>query len=98
MAEYLQPVLYLNSKIPRCDFKWVLRSKNDHADSLANLGAATEFKFRHEISVKHITNMGVQQPIGEVLCLDTSPGWKDPIVAYLKDETILDDRMEARKL
>ena len=51
MAEYLQLVLGLKSKILRCNFKWVPRSKNNHADSLANLGAATEFQFRTQIPV-----------------------------------------------
>ena len=66
--------------------------------SLANLVAATEFQFRHEISVKHIANPSVHRPIGEVLRLDTSPGWKDPIITYLKDESLPDDRAEAHKL
>ena len=74
MAEYLQLVLKLKSKIFRCDFKWVPRSENNHADSLTNLGAATEFQFRREISVEHIANLSVQQPIGEVLRFDTLPG------------------------
>ena len=45
MVEYLQLILRLKSKIPRCDFKWVFRFKNNHADSLANLGG------RHRVSV-----------------------------------------------
>jgi len=36
MAEYPQLVLALKSKIPQCNFKWVPRSENNHADSLAN--------------------------------------------------------------
>ena len=35
MAEYLRLVLGLKSKIPRCDFKWVSKSKNNHANLLA---------------------------------------------------------------
>jgi len=32
-----------------------------------------------EIPIEHITNSSVQQPTGETLCLNTSPGWKDPL-------------------
>ena len=46
MAEYLQLVLKLESKILRCDFKWVPRPANNHANSVANLGATMEFKYR----------------------------------------------------
>ena len=90
MAEYLQLVLRLKFKIPR--------SENNHVESLSNLGATTEFQFRWEIPVKHNANRIVQQLIGEVLRLDTSPGWRDHIIAYLKDRTLPDDRAEAQKL
>ena len=46
MAEYLQLVLRLKSKLPPCEFKWVSGLENNHADSLANLSATTEFQFR----------------------------------------------------
>ena len=97
LAEYLQLILKLKSKIPQHDFKWVPRSANNHVESLANLGAATKFQFRREIPVEHIINSSIQQLTGEVLCLDTSPGWS-PIIAYLKDGTLPDDIIEARKL
>jgi len=60
--------------------------------------ATIGFKFRREISFEHIDNPSVQQPAGEVLCLDTSPAWRDPIIAYLKDETLPDDMTEIQKL
>jgi len=74
------------------------RSENNHADTLANLGADTEFQFKREIPVEHIANPSVHRPIREVLRLDTSPGWRDPIIAYLKDGSLPDDRVEAQKL
>jgi len=40
MAEYLHLVLKLKFKSSRCDFKWVRRSENNHADSLAKLGGS----------------------------------------------------------
>ena len=98
MAEYLQPVLRLKSKIPRYDFKWVPRSKNNHTNSLANPEVAKEFQFRRKIPIKHIANSSVQQPTREVLCLNTSPGWRDPIITYLKYETLFDDKTEAQKV
>ena len=59
MVEYLILVLRLKSKIPQCNFKWVPISKNNHADSLANLGAVTEFLFRQEIPVEYIANSSI---------------------------------------
>jgi len=60
MVESPQLVFGLKSKIPRCDFKWVSRSENNHVDSLANLEAATEFQFIWEIFVEHIAKPSVQ--------------------------------------
>jgi len=73
------------------------RSENNHTDSLANLGTATEFQLIREIPVEHIANPSVQRPSGEVLRLNTSSRWRDPI-AHLKDGTLPDDRVEAQKL
>jgi len=40
----------------------------------------------------------IQQPIGEILRLDATSGWRDPIIAYLKGETLPDNKVVARKL
>ena len=94
----LQLVLALKSKISRCNFKWVPRSENNHVDSLANLEAAIEFQYGQEIRVEHIANPSVQRPIGKVFCLDTLSGWRDPIITYLKDGSLPDDKADAQKL
>jgi len=39
-----------------------------------------------------------KQPTGEVLRLDTSPGWRSPIIFYLKEGSLPDDRVEVWKL
>ena len=63
----------------------------------ANLASATEYLFRREISCRAYPNS--EHPVATgILCLDTSPGWKDPIIAYLKDRTLPNDKVEAQKL
>jgi len=42
--------------------------------------------------------LSVHRPIGEVLRLDTSPGWRDSIIVYLKDGSLSDNRVEAQIL
>ena len=96
MAAYLQIVLSVKSKFPHCDFKQVSQSEN-HADSLTNLASAVEYQFRLEIPVDHIVRPSIQQ-LGEVLRFDTYLGWSDPILAYLKDGVLPDDKTETQKL
>ena len=98
MMTYLHLVLSMKSKFLRCDFKQISRLENNHADSLTNLGSAVEHQLRREIPIKHIAEPNIQRSGGEVLCLDTSSGWRDPIIAYLKDGVLPDDRAEAQKL
>ena len=57
-----------------------------------------EFQFRRKIPVEYIVKPNIQRSGGEVLCLDTSPKWRDPIITYLKDGVLPDDRVEAQKL
>ena len=66
--------------------------------SLANLEVAIEFLFRCKILIEHITNSNVHRPIKEVIRLDTSLGWRDPIITYLKDGSFPNDKAEAQKL
>ena len=45
-----------------------------------------------------MANPSIKQPIREILRFDTSLGWRDPIITYLKDGTLPNDKAEARKL
>ena len=98
MEAYLKLVLSLKAKFFRYDFKRVPRSENNHADSLANLASTIEYQFRREILVKHIPTPSIQRSDKEILRLNTSPGWKDHIITYLKNGTTLSDKAEAQKL
>ena len=98
MVAYLLLVLILKAKFPRCDFKRVLKSENNHVDSLANLALATEFQFWWKIIIEHIPTTSIQYPDREILRLDTSLGWRTLIIAYLKHGALHDDKAEAHKL
>ena len=65
---------------------------------MANLASAIEYQLQREVPVEHIPTRSIKQPDREILCLDTSPGWRDLVIAYLKDGTLLNDKAEAQKL
>ena len=62
------------------------------------LASAVDFQFRCEIPVEHIMMPSNHKPDEYVFCLDRSPGWRDPIISFLKDETLSKDKVEAQKL
>jgi len=74
------------------------RSENNHADSLDNLKAATEFQFRQKISVEHITNPSVQQPIGGSYATIYLTRVEGPHHCLSENRALPYNRAEARKL
>jgi len=74
MAAYLKIVMTWKAKFSRYDFKQILRSENNHTDSLAKLASAIDFQFRCEIPIEHILKPSIHKPNEEVLHLDSSPG------------------------
>lgn len=57
-----------------------------------------DWQFRREIPNDYIAKSISSFTQEEALCLDLSPGWREPILAYLKDETLPSDTAEAQKL
>ena len=76
-------------------FKQVPRSENNHVDFLANLTSVIEYQFWREILIEYNAKPSIQQLGGEMVRLDTIPGWRDPLVAYLNDEVLPNDRVKA---
>jgi len=81
MEAYLHLVLSLKAKFPVATLNEFLRSENNHVDSLANLASATKYQLRQENPLEHIPTPSIQRPDREILRLDTSLGWRDPIIA-----------------
>lgn len=98
MERYLKVVLDLKMKLSHYIFKQVSRTDNNHMDSMANLGSAMEFQFRHEIPIEHIQHPSIDRSSLEAMRLDTSPGWRDPIIQYLKYKTLPENKTNAQKL
>jgi len=96
MVAYLNVVTAWKTKFSRCDFKQVPRSKNNHADSLGALTSVVNFQFRCEITIEHIPKPSIKKPDEEILRLYRSPGWKDPIISFLKNGPFPEDKAEAQ--
>ena len=62
------------------------------------LASAADFQFRREIPAEYILKPRIHKSDEEVLHLDAFLGWRDPIISYLKNETLSDDKAKAQKL
>ena len=92
MVAYLKVIMSCKCKFSRCDFKQIPKSENSHTNSLATLASVVAFQFKREVLVEHIPKPSIRKPDEEVFRLDSSLGWMDPIISFLKDGTLPQDK------
>ena len=99
MLWYLNQVKRLSWGFHSFTLEQVPRSKNSHADSLATLATSSREKLPRIILVEdHETSAyDIQVPI-RVHFTRVGPSWMDPVVTFLKNGTLPEDRVEAEKI
>ena len=99
MLWYLNQVKRLSWGFHSFTLEQVPRSKNSHADSLATLATSSREKLPRIILVEdHETSAyDIQVPI-RVHFTRVGPSWMDPVVTFLKNGTLPEDRVEAKKI
>ena len=98
MTTYLLKVRELLATFEKYEICQIPRSQNSHADALARLATAPNVEFLGAIPVEFLAAPSADQQ-AEVLAIDAPQGsWMNPIVAYLKDGELLEDKLEACRL
>ena len=99
MQGYLSRVRHLQSRFESFNLLHVLRSGNTHVDSLATLATSSAQSLPQVILIEDLC-----QPTevkGKVVCVHhvrVGPSWMDPIVLFLREDVLLEDKSEADKL
>uniref|UniRef100_A0A2N9ERU6 Uncharacterized protein n=1 Tax=Fagus sylvatica TaxID=28930 RepID=A0A2N9ERU6_FAGSY len=93
MRKYLDLVRSIMTSFNEVIIVQVLREQNIEADALAKL-ASSEEATRQQIKIQNSPSHKGE----EMNPIDISNSWMTPIIRYLKDETLLTDTVEARKL
>ena len=99
MILYLDKVQELLKAFPTFTIQQVPRAENAHADALASLGSALDTQFRRSIPVEHLDQPSIEeaeQP--DLMQIDEDPSWQEPIIDYLVNENLPQDKSEARKI
>jgi hypothetical protein len=52
-----------------------------------------EFQFRREIPIEYIPHPSIDRSGPEAIRLDTSPGWREPIILYLKYKILPENKI-----
>ena len=77
----------------------VSRSGNTYADSLAILATSSEQGLPRIILVKDLYKADViKKDMARIHQVRVSPSWMDPIVSFLKDDVLPEEKSEAEKI
>ena len=95
MIAYLTEARRLLGEFKHVRVEYISRDLNGHVDALASLASAGAPKLRRIISVRVQNLPSVRREINSGMCSITqSASWMSPILAYLKDDVLLEERKE----
>ena len=99
MQEYLDQVKRLRPGFDLFSLSHIARSGNSHVDSLATFATSSAGQFPRIILVEHLGGASkVAKNITRVHQTRVGPNWIDPIVAFLKDDILPEEKSEAEKI
>ncbi|XP_050249261.1 uncharacterized protein LOC126696598 [Quercus robur] len=93
MKKYLGRVMRLVKRFEKADFVQIPREENVEADTIAKEASADESLEKSD-EVQYMPSIDVQ----EVQQVDNRESWMTPIVSYLKDGRLPEEKDEARKV
>ena len=99
MQGYLSQVRHLQSHFNSFSLLHVLRSGNTHADSLATLAASLAYSLPWVILVEDLCKPTLmKREVVRIHQVRVGPSWMDPLVLFLKDDILLEEKSEADKI
>ena len=98
MQGYLSQVRHLQSGFESFNLLHIPRSGNTHADSLATLATSSAQSLPRVIFVEDLYKpTEVKREVVHVHQVRLGPSWMDPIVLFLKDDLLLEEKSEAER-
>ena len=93
MRKYLSRVMRFVKRFEKVDFVQIPREENVEADTIAKEASANESIDKSD-EVQYMPSIDVP----EVQQVDNRENWMTPIISYLKDGRLLEEKDEARKV
>lgn len=97
MAEYLKLVMDLLPTFERFELIQVTRQENSQADALSKLASSKDSELLKIVPVEHLAKPSTKRG-EELMWIEGTPPWMQPILAYLKEQTLPENETEARRL
>ncbi|GJV65498.1 reverse transcriptase domain-containing protein, partial [Tanacetum coccineum] len=96
MIKYLEKVKSLISGFTQFSISQVPRSKNKKADALSKIASTSFAHLSKQVLVEVLKEKSIQEKEVTIVVAEDGPTWMTPIVEYLKDETLPNNKKEAR--
>nr|GEX21194.1 reverse transcriptase domain-containing protein [Tanacetum cinerariifolium] len=98
MVKYLDKVKSLVRGFTDFSISQVSRSKNKKADALSKIASTSFAHLSKQVLVEVLKDKSIKEKEVTTVVEEDRPNWMTPIVEYLKEGTLPNDRKEARKL
>jgi len=99
MQGYLSQVRHLQSEFESFNLLHVPRSENTHADSLATLATSLAQSLSRVILIENLCKpTELKGRVVHVHQIKVGPSWMDTIVLFLKEDILLENKIEADKI
>ena len=96
MQKYLKIIQRLSHHFNSLDFEQILKAKNAKVDFLARLASLDDYNATSELCIEIRGQPSIKGE--QVLKIKEQDEWMTPIVHYLKEGWLSEDKMEARKM
>ena len=95
----MSQVKHLQLDFESFDVSHVSRSGNTHADSLVTLATSSTQGLPRVILVEDLCRAdGVKEDIVQIHQVKVGPSWMNPIMSFLKDDTLPEEKSETEKI
>ncbi|GKC50641.1 reverse transcriptase domain-containing protein [Tanacetum coccineum] len=98
MIKYLEKDKNLFSDFANFSISQVPRSKNKKANALSKIVSTSFAHLSKQVMVEVLKEKSIQEKEVATVVEEEGPTWMTPIVEYLRDGTLPDDKKEASKL
>ncbi|XP_022877058.1 uncharacterized protein LOC111395308 [Olea europaea var. sylvestris] len=96
VASYLKMVMNLIPSFEKLELIQIPHIENSHADALSKLPSSKDSELLAVVPIEYLLLPSIEAP--NVMWVAGTPTWMQPIVAYLKDQVLPTDKLEAYKL
>ena len=99
MQEYLSQVRRVQTKFESFNLSHISRGENTYVDSLATLATSLAWNLPWVIIVEDLcTPTPAGKDVLQVHQVNLAPSWMDPILKFLKSDTLPEEKIEAEKI